>query len=179
MTGTNLRFLVPTVALLVLAPLAGGAPPVDSTAPGGRDTTPARPPLKSPDYQTIGNERQLTTFSGTVLGLNDRPLSGVVVKLFNDGALVATTQTEGNGYYEIRTAYDPAEDTTALLWYSSPDPSLLPKELVLKESRASQAAGLISKCVGRATLVPGRQFRVYLFDAASRIKDLSELDCLP
>jgi hypothetical protein len=55
----------------------------------------------------------------------------------------------------------------------------MPKELVIQESRASLENGLISKCVPRATLSPGRQFRVYLFDSDSRNKELAESGCLP
>jgi hypothetical protein len=55
----------------------------------------------------------------------------------------------------------------------------MPKELVLQESKASAAAGLISKCVPRAAITPGRQFKVYLFDPATRNKELAESDCLP
>ena len=180
MTGTNLRFLVPMAAFLTFAGSALAAPPTDFSQPGpGKDSSPNRPPFRVPEYQNIGIDRQMATFSGSVLDLNDRPLRGVIVKLFTDGVVVASTQTEASGYYELRAAYDPSDDVTALLWFVSPDPSLLPKQLVLKESRASQTAGLISKCIGRAVLTPGRQFRVYMFDAASRIKDLSEQDCLP
>jgi hypothetical protein len=49
---------------------------------------------------------------------------------------------------------------------------------VIQESKASVAAGLISRCVPRAPLTPGRQFRVYLFDPESRNKELAELNCL-
>ena len=56
---------------------------------------------------------------------------------------------------------------------------LLPKELVIRESRTSQANGLISRCVPRAEFMPGRQFRVYVFDSTTRNKDLAELNCLP
>jgi hypothetical protein len=43
----------------------------------------------------------------------------------------------------------------------------------------SRKMGLISPCVARATVVSGRQFRVYLFTATDRDKELFELDCLP
>jgi hypothetical protein len=66
-----------------------------------------------------------------------------------------------------------------LLWFAAPDHSLMTKEIVIHESRTSVQNGIISACVPRAPLRPGRQFRVYLFDPASRTKELSELDCLP
>ena len=81
--------------------------------------------------------------------------------------------------YDLRAPYDPSSDATVLLWFSAPDHSLMTKAIVIHESRVSVQNGIISACVPRAPLTPGRQFRVYLFDPASRTKELSELDCLP
>ncbi|HLG42289.1 MAG TPA: hypothetical protein VI643_02905 [Planctomycetota bacterium] len=111
--------------------------------------------------------------------MNDHTLAGVQVKLFVDGRLEGAMTTEGNGFYEIKAPFNPYEDTTALLWYVSPDRTLVPKSLVIRESKVSQENGLISKCVPRATMTPGRQFRVYLFDTANRNKDVAESNCLP
>ena len=86
--------------------------------------------------------------------------------------------TGSDGDYELRAPYDPSNDVTVLLWFVAPDRTLMPKELVIQESRASLENGLISKCVPRATLSPGRQFRVYLFDSDSRNKELAESGCL-
>ncbi len=47
------------------------------------------------------------------------------------------------------------------------------------ENVMSQTNGLISRCVPRAELLPGHQFRVYVFDSSNRNKDLAELNCLP
>jgi hypothetical protein len=87
--------------------------------------------------------------------------------------------TEGNGYYDLKAPYDPSDDITVLLWFVAPDRALMPKELVIRESKASLAHGLISRCVPRASLTPGHQFRIYLFDNESRNKELAESNCLP
>jgi hypothetical protein len=124
-------------------------------------------------------DRLLAVFAGTALDISDRPVENVIVDLFIDGTLAGTSTTDGSGSYQIQVPYDSHSDTTVLLWYVPQSRSLLPKELVIRESKVSQANGLISRCVPRAELLPGHQFRVYLFDAASRNKDLAELNCLP
>jgi hypothetical protein len=68
---------------------------------------------------------------------------------------------------------------TVLLWFETHERGLMAKELVIRESKASLANALISKCVPRAAFTPGRQFRVYMFDPTSRNKELAEADCLP
>jgi hypothetical protein len=131
------------------------------------------------EYQGLGADRRLATFAGTVLDVSDHPIDNVIVDLFIDGGLVGTALTEGGGYYEIKVPYDSHSDTTVLLWYVPQSRSLLPKELVIRESKASMTNALISRCVPRAALIPGHQFRVYLFDPSNRNKDLAELNCLP
>jgi hypothetical protein len=96
-----------------------------------------------------------------------------------DGAPVGSAVTEGTGYYDLRAPYDPTADATVLLWFMAPDHVLMPKMLVLQESRACKEQSIISACIPRASLTPGHQFRVYLFDPQTRNKELSELDCLP
>jgi hypothetical protein len=137
------------------------------------------PDARVTDFQSLGVSRRVTSFTGTVLDVADHPLSGVEVKLFMDGQLAGASVTEGTGHYELRAPYDPNTDATVLLWLVSPDRTLVPKMVVLRESRACVEHALISPCVPRATVTPGRQFRVYLFDAQSRNKELAELNCLP
>jgi hypothetical protein len=171
--------------ILVLSALAGlnatPAPAAAPTVPGQRVEPRPQGSSSKPvqEYQGLGIDRQLATFAGTVLDVSDRPIENVIVDLFIDGELAGTAITEGSGFYEIKVPYDSHSDTTVLLWFVPQSRSLLPKELVIRESKASQANGLISRCVPRATLMPGHQFRVYLFDSSNRNKDLAELNCLP
>jgi hypothetical protein len=153
------------------APITGSPGPQSDRAPASRKTI--------QEYQGLGIDRHLATFAGTVLDISERPIDNVIVDLFIDGELAGTTITEGDGAYEIKVPYDTRSDTTVLLWFVPQSRSLQPKELVIRESRVSQENGLISRCVPRAALLPGHQFRVYLFDAANRNKDLAELNCLP
>jgi hypothetical protein len=163
---------------LTPAPAQGAAP--TPSQPGLRNDS--RPPnaVKSvQEYQGIGADRRFATFAGTVLDVTDHPIDNVIVDLFIDGEREGTSLTDGTGFYEIKVPYDTHSDTTVLLWYVPQSRSLLPKELVIRESKASLANGLISRCVPRAALIPGHQFRVYLFDTTNRNKDLAELNCLP
>jgi hypothetical protein len=176
-----LRILVlSAIAALAPAPARAAAPANTGTLPGPQTDRPknaSRKPIQ--EYQGLGIDRQLATFAGTVLDVSDRPIENVIVDLFIDGDLAGSALTEGNGFYEIKVPYNSNSDTTVLLWFVPQSRSLLPKELVIRESKVSQANGLISRCVPRATLLPGHQFRVYLFDSANRNKDLAELNCLP
>jgi len=151
-----------------------------STLSGQRTDSRAPSTAKTIDeFQGLGVDRHLAVFTGTVLDINEQPVENVIVDLFVDGALAGSTTTEGTGTYEIKVPYDSRGDTTVLLWYVPQSGRLLPKELVIRESKASQTHGLISRCVPRAEFLPGRQFRVYLFDSSARNKDLAELNCLP
>ena len=177
------------LSVLVLSAILGlAASPAQAAAPttgsgtlsGQRTDARSSHASKSLDeFQGIGVDRHLAVFTGTVLDVNEQPVGNVIVDLFIDGELAGNTTTEGTGTYEIKVPYDSRSDTTVLLWFVPQSGRLLPKELVIRESRASQANGLISRCVPRAEFLPGRQFRVYVFDSSTRNKDLAELNCLP
>jgi hypothetical protein len=179
MAGSNLRFLGIIVFILAI-PASGLAAPSSGSPSSGTDRDPdsGRQP-KIEEMKTLGVDRQLASFAGMVLDVNDRPIGGVQVKLFIDGEVAGRAVSESNGYYDLRAAYDPSDDVTVLLWFVAPDRALMPKELVIQESKSSRANGLISKCVPRASLSPGRQFRIYLFDVESRNKELAESGCIP
>ncbi len=175
-----LRVLVLSATLALSAAPALAAAPTTGGIPGQRvEPRPQNANKPIQEYQGLGVDRQLAVFAGTVLDIADRPIENVIVDLFIDGDPAGTALTEGNGFYEIKVPYNSSSDTTVLLWFVPQSRSLLPKELVIRESRVSQANGLISRCVPRAALLPGRQFRVYLFDSTNRNKDLAELNCLP
>ncbi len=176
MAGSNLRFVGTFALLFVVAAPALGAPPTGGR--GERDTEGGRKP-RVEEMKNLGVDRNLHSFAGTVLDVNNRPISSVQVSLFIAGEVVGRAVTEANGEYQLRAPYDPSDDVTVLLWFVAPDRMLMPKELVIQESKASAANGLISRCVPRAELTPGHQFRIYLFDMDSRNKELAEAGCLP
>ena len=179
MIRANLRILVAVASTAVMISIGFAAAPSPGSGPGSQQG-PQAPASKSiQEFEGLGIDRQLTMFAGVVLGLGDHALFNVQVKLFVDGQLAGGATTDAAGYYEIRAPYDYYADTTVLMWYVPQDKTLMAKELVIRESKASQQSGLITKCVPRAALTPGRQFRVYLFDAANRNKDLAESNCLP
>jgi hypothetical protein len=172
-----LRFLG-SLSLFLLATVPAGAAPPSSLPPGSSNESPSAD-RRIEEYQSLGIDRRLTPFTGTVLDVNDRPVSGVQVKVFSDGQELVSGTTDGSGVYDLRAPYDPTSDATVLLWFAAPEHGLMTKEIVIHESRTSVANGLISRCIPRAPLTPGRQFRVYLFDPTSRNKELAELECLP
>jgi len=176
-----LRVLVLSAIWALPASSASAAAPSNSSSlPGSHsDSRPDRANKSVEEYQGLGMDRQLAVFAGTVLDVAECPVEDVMVDLFVDGELSGSAVTDGAGAYEIKVPYDYRGDTTVLLWFVPQSRSLLPKELVIRESKASQANALISRCVPRAELLPGRQFRVYLFDSSNRNKDLAELNCLP
>ena len=175
-----LRVLVLSATLGLLALPAQAAGPTNGTGTLAGQRTDSRPPAsKSIDEIQGISDGRLATFAGTVLDVNDQPVGNVIVDLFVDGELAGTATTDGVGSYEIKVPYDTHSDTTVLLWYVPQSGRLLPKEVVIRESKACLANGLISRCIPRAELLPGRQFRVYLFDSSNRNKDLAELNCLP
>jgi hypothetical protein len=178
MNGPILRILAFLALATPAATSAWAAPPPTS---GGSPQSPtSESTAKSPsEFQSLGIDRRLTKVAGVVLDMSDRPVPGVDVTLFVDGGTVGSATTDPTGSYEFMAAYDASADVTAILWFVAAERSLVAKEIVLQESRTSRENTLISRCVPRATLTPGRQFRVYLFDAPNRNKELAELDCLP
>ena len=178
MMRTIFRILMLSAIWTLTATAARAAAPPPSL-PGLRESRQQDAGKTVQEYQGLGADRRLATFAGTVLDITDHPIDNVIVDLFIDGELAGAALTEGTGAYEIKVPYDTHSDTTVLLWYVPQSRSLLPKELVIRESKASLAIGLISRCIPRAALIPGHQFRVYLFDTANRNKDLAELNCLP
>src|SRR5262249_56544977 len=130
--------------------------------PGTTPSAPFQDQLtKVQEFQSLGVDRHFSNFTGIVLDVAEHPVEGVEVKLFVDGQAMGTAKTDESGGYELQGPYDASADATALLWFTPPpDHSLMQKELVLKESKASAANGLISRCVPRAAVLPGRQFRV-------------------
>jgi hypothetical protein len=181
MSRWNLRDLAvfaAGTAVLAIIPAASAAP---ATGPG--TNTDPRPPFEdragsSAEFQSLGISRPVSTFEGIVLDINDRAIPNVQVKLFVDGNMIGSATSDGGGIYQLRAIYDLTADNTALLWFMAPDRSLVAKEVVLRESKASRENQLISRCVPRTAFTPGRQFRIYLFDPANRNKELAELDCI-
>lgn len=173
------RFTAAGVLFLALASPAAAAPPTGS----GSSSDPTTPLDKRigtpPEFSSLGISKPISVFEGTVLDINERPIPNVVVQLFDDGELLGSATTDGSGIYDLRAVYNLNDDTTSLLWFVTPDRAFMPKELVLRESKAALENHLISRCVPRTAYVQGRQFRVYLFDPANRNKELAELDCLP
>ncbi len=179
MHGANFRALLSLVSLCLAAAPASAAPPAVTRTTEQAPQVPGRDGRRIEEPQTIGIDQHLTTFAGNVLDLNDKPVAGTRVDLYVDGDRTGSAVTSSDGHYELVAHYDYRSDATVILWYVPVDRTLLPKAVVLSESKATRENELISPCLPRATITPGHQFRVYLFDLPNRIKELSESNCLP
>jgi len=143
----------------------------------------AAPAQDRSDFRTV-------TTGGALVGL----VTGVAVVLF-----VAASRTLAGGAARegveallvvaaaVAVAFLPARWTAARStdgiagaaagFFNPASKALVPQ--TVSAGGLQQANALISRCVPRAELIPGRQFRVYLFDSSNRNKDLAELNCLP
>src|SRR5689334_15802449 len=135
-----LRFLGSLPLFLLATGPVQAAPP--SSPPGSSNESPAFDTRHAEEYQSLGLDRRLTPFTGTVLDVNEHPIPGVQVKVFNDGQELVSGITNADGVYDLRAPYDPSSDATVLLWFAAADHSLMTKEIVIHESRASVRNGI-------------------------------------
>ncbi|MFH0778342.1 MAG: carboxypeptidase-like regulatory domain-containing protein [Candidatus Eisenbacteria bacterium] len=161
------------VLLLVAAVQALEAvPPTGAERPPEQGKTPEAP-------QFLKAFEGETSITGVVEDQNQTPLKDVRVKLFVDGLLVHSTTTDKAGTYQLRYPIDIGKDKTVMLWYVSPENQLVPKAVVLHESRAAATAGFVSPCIPRVQVKPFLEFRVQMVDIATRNRQLAQSGCLP
>jgi hypothetical protein len=119
-----------------------------------------------------------TSISGLVSDQYKKPLTGAQVKLFVDGIMVASVIADAGGFYNLKYPIDIGKDKTIVLWYVAPTSDWVSKAVVLKESKAALAAGLISPCIPRVDVKPFLEFNVQMVDVATRNKQLAQSGCL-
>jgi len=119
-----------------------------------------------------------TSISGVVSDQYRKPLPGAQVKLFVDGLTVASVITDAGGSYTLKYPIDIGKDKTVVLWYVAPGTDWVSKAVILKESKAAIAAGLMSPCIPRVEVKPFLEFNVQMVDVATRNKQLAQSGCL-
>ncbi len=168
---TLLVWLMPLILVLALSSAASAVPPTGGEVPP--EQSKAEQP---PDF--IRPVEGATSITGQVSDQNQNPMQGVKVKLFVDGLLVASATTDAAGSYALRYPIDVGKDKTVMLWYVADAAQWVPKSVVLHESRAAQAVGLISRCIPRVVVKPFLEFNVQMVDVATRNRQLAQSGCL-
>jgi|GEM_PF-2220230 len=153
-----------TVTALAVPPTEEQRPPEEKKRP--------EPP------QFVRVIRGEISISGRVEDQNRDPLKDVAVKLFIDGVVVSSTKTDGVGAYSMKHAIDVGKDKTVMLWYVAPGTQWVSKAVVLHESKASIASGLISPCIPRVQVKPFLEFNVQMVDVATRNRQIAQSGCL-
>lgn len=165
------------VGLLVSFVVVGGARVASAVPPtGGETLEELTKRQQSQDF--IHPIEGQTSISGVVSDQYRKPLPGAQVKLFVDGLMVASVLTDAGGFYTLKYPIDIGKDKTVVLWYVAPGTNWVPKAVVLKESKAAVAAGLMSPCVKRFEVRPLLAFDVQMVDVATRNKQLAQSGCL-
>lgn len=127
-------------------------------------------PDTTPQETTPQPDRQLTTDDGAprpfpeqmivgkLTGSDDKPVGGVVVKLFADGKLVEVSHTTSAGDYEIPLPLRIDQDETVVLWFTDSAGTYSPQNVLIKKSSRAEAASLFSRCIRDVRMRP--QMRV-------------------
>jgi len=147
------------VVALLLAGTFGTAAAKDAS--GGATPNPGIPQERRVQ-QDIGGSTLIPSrdvpagfqIDGTVADGSGAALSGVVVKLFNNGVVKASAQTAADGSFQIEANPAIGGNNTSVLWFQSPEPErLLDAEAVLSEGSAARENRLFPRCVQRVEIL--------------------------
>jgi hypothetical protein len=119
-----------------------------------------------------------TAIDGVVMDRDGQPLSGVTVKLYVGGVLLAEKVTAPDGTYEFVELLDYGQDVTVSMWFVPADQSLVMENVLLKESTGAVAARLYSDCTQRLRLDPLLYVPVRLYTLEDRTRSLRERGCV-
>lgn len=154
----SLRFAIPAILIAT----------VSGAAAQGQATGPSRGVL----------ERTPGALNGKVAGADGAGLAGVVVKLFEEGFLLAETATAEDGSYHLEVDYLADSDWTLVVWFVPPESALVPEIVILRESLRSQELGLWSGCLPRIDLQPVMRFDARLVNEEQKLEQMSQMDCV-
>lgn len=123
-------------------------------------------------------QRTTGTLSGTLTGASGEALAGVKVKVFEEGFVLAETESGSDGRYRLEFDYLPDIDWTVMVWFVPPDGNLIPEIVILRESLKSKDMELWSSCLPRIELAPRMKFDGKLVSEEEKLDQMSELDCM-
>jgi hypothetical protein len=116
---------------------------------------------------------------GKVVDRGGVPLDGVVVKMFANGMLVRSTETDRDGTFEIESDPQSGANDTTTLWFESPDKALLPTSAILALGSVAAERHLFSPCTPRIRFLGDiARVDVTLLTPAQRNEELDRLDCV-
>ncbi|MBN1505038.1 MAG: carboxypeptidase regulatory-like domain-containing protein [Candidatus Eisenbacteria bacterium] len=165
------------IGLLIAVAAVAGAAVSYAVPPTGTETV-EEPSRLQQSQDFIHPIEGQTSISGVLSDQYRKPLPGAQVKLFVDGLLVASVITDAGGFYGLKYPIDIGKDKTVVLWYVAPGTHWVPKAVILRESKAAVAAGLMSPCIPRVEVKPFLEFNVQMVDVATRNKQLAQSRCL-
>ncbi|MCK4412579.1 MAG: carboxypeptidase regulatory-like domain-containing protein [Candidatus Eisenbacteria sp.] len=122
-------------------------------------------------------QRSMATLSGMVTDGSGAPLSGVAVKVFEEGFMLEEVATGADGSYRLRFPYLPDIDWTIVAWYVPPSDDLVPEILILRESLRSKSLDLWSTCLPRGELKAQMHYDATLVDGDTKRQMISQLEC--
>jgi len=125
-----------------------------------------------------GMERVPGVMSGTITDEGGAALSGINVKIFEEGLLLAEAVSGADGNYYLEFEFIPDIDWTLLTWFVPEEGDLLPNIIILRESLRSKDLGLWSPCLQRHELKARMRFDTVLLTDDTTLKQMSELECL-
>ncbi len=116
--------------------------------------------------------------SGSIENESGAALSGVKVQIFEEGLVLAETETGADGRYYLEFDYIPDIDWTLLTWFIPQDDNLLPNIVILRESLRSKELVLWSPCLQRIELKSRMPLDTVLYTEDTTLINMADLDCL-
>lgn len=116
--------------------------------------------------------------AGEVMGSDNKPIGGVMVKLFADGRLIEIAHTTASGSYEMKLPLSIEKDETVVIWFVASTDNLLPQCVLLKESAAARRANLFSGCTPEVSMRPQMRVDMTLVTEAEFVAALKVKDCM-
>jgi hypothetical protein len=136
---------------------AGGGPGSGGGDVGGPVMDPRRNQDVSGDVTVAQRSPTAAVqLEGRAVDAGGKPLGGIVVKVFANGVLVASTKTEGDGTFLLDAHPMREPKGSAVIWFQSPDPErYVDASVVLWASKAAEAGRLFPECTQLLKTVGG------------------------
>lgn len=118
------------------------------------------------------------SLTGSVVDEGGVPLSGVQIRVFAGGLVLAGTSTDVDGTYVLDYVIGPRDDSTVAVWCIAPRTDLVSELALIRESRRDRRLELWSPCVPRIGMQLQQTWSVRLVDRTTFRRELAGSDCL-